>query len=101
MISVCLDPDLPTDRVLISQYITMCAEIGTGPYEDLCVYAYESDRRIFYRNTCVGLGLHGQAFGSMGTTEVASGKSCWKLPPCPAVTLPDNPEMEVSLAKAG
>lgn len=40
----------------------MCGEIGTGPYEDL--YVYESDRKIFYRNTCVGLGLHGQAFGT-------------------------------------
>lgn len=77
----------------------MCGETGTGPYKDLCVY--ESDRRIFYRNTCVGLGLHGQVFGSMGATEVASGKGCWKLPPCPAEPVPGNPEKEVLLAKAG
>lgn len=59
----------------------MCGEIGTGPYEDLCVNVYESDRRIFYRNTRVGLGLHGQAFGSMRATEVSSGRGAGSFLP--------------------
>lgn len=38
------------------------------------------------------LGLHGLVFlggSGGGHTEVVSVRSCWKLPPCPAETIPD------------
>ena len=40
------------------------------------------------------------SFGSQRATGVASVRSCWKLPPCPAEPMPAGSKMDVPLGRA-
>ena len=48
--------------------------------------------------TCIGFAW--QCFGSRGDAEVASVRSCWKLPLCPIEPMPAGSKTDPLLAKA-